>query len=77
MQPLLQSHSPSVLPGTATFHQRSLPGGVHCLAILDGLQMTDCISTAVLTAVLKMMSQLRLANFWHKKKMIFSEIWEH
>ena len=23
----LQSHSPSVLPATATFHQRSLPGG--------------------------------------------------
>ena len=30
MQPILQSHSPSVLPSTATFHQRSLPGGVHC-----------------------------------------------
>ena len=27
MQPILQSHSPSVLPSTATFHQRSLPGG--------------------------------------------------
>ena len=26
MQPILQSHSPSVLPSTATFHQRSLPG---------------------------------------------------
>ena len=27
MHPILQSHSPSVLPSTATFHQRSLPGG--------------------------------------------------
>ena len=27
MQPILQSHSPSVLPRPATFHQRSLPGG--------------------------------------------------
>ena len=27
MQPILQSHSPSVLTSTVTFHQRSLPGG--------------------------------------------------
>ena len=27
MQPILQSHSPSVLPSTATFHQRSWGGG--------------------------------------------------
>ena len=27
MQPVLQSHPPSVLPSTVTFHQRSLPGG--------------------------------------------------
>ena len=27
MQPILQSYSPSVLPSTATFHQRSLPVG--------------------------------------------------
>ena len=32
MQPILQSHSPSVLPSTVTFHQRSLPGGVRYIA---------------------------------------------
>ena len=66
MQPILQSHSLSVLPSTVTFHQMSLPGrgGVHCPAILgclvkmQGLQMTDCISTAVLKAVLKIRHKL-------------------
>ena len=42
MQPILQSHSPSVLPSFATFHQRSLPvGGGGYIANLRRLVKFD------------------------------------